>query len=444
MKYIKTYENFKHILESRKEDLEKKFIKNFGKGLGESIYDLDSTKNKSYSEWLLKFFKLNRKELNISNTLNLPRKEMDKKKWNDDINKLNTLKLMIKKFDNNKKDFSLPITKINTLDDLKNILDEKDNFNDIYNFNENEVIIYYDSLEWLIFQPFEYEISEIGNRKNRKSNWCTTYNENNFDSYLGNKGALLYCINKLDYKQDMAFQLRPNETIVPWDYKDNSKDILNSFYEMKYEFENDSEIYNIIDKIEHKLNFPEISKEELKENVTDYYDSFDFDTINIDQDIYEQLLNSSNYMIDYIDNEINYYSNSFVEFLESYDDEMMFSLKYLLKHDYKNEFIKHFNVNELPHNIELFKKSLQINDSDNLELYEQFEIFISQEDINENIVNDYFNNRYDNYSATDLINDIYGSTDLINQTKNYVDYNDYVEFLINDMSTDEMLEIAFP
>jgi len=486
MKYIEkfnegniiSFENYL-ILESRKEDLLQKFKKEFGEGLGEIVFNLDPTDNKAYGDWLFKFFKNNREEIGIGDSLSksigdsLTQKLTDED-WKNrqlDGKKLDIIRYMLKKYDNNKKDFSTPITEIKTLEQLRKTIDEKDNFDEIENYPENEVKVYHNGLEWIVFQPFTYEISQYANRKDREKNWCTTYGEGHFHSYLGEKGGLLYCTNKLNSRQDLAFQLRPNETIIPWNSKDNSRDIIYSFYDMKEEFDEDSEIYKILDEVEHEIDFPQIDKSQLKEEVYDFYfDSLSFDEIYLDKDIYLEILNDSNFLEDYIESQIEYYSDEFTtDFLPTFDSELDETFKYIWKNvggikftDYfgfkKIGFWKPEGYPDIDDFIEALEEPERLKNQDYAEdttynreeCYEQIEDFLDKYDKTEDFVRSVFTNQYEDYKAEDLIGEMYGdpykmkNKELTDIGGNYIGYSDYLKAYVNSLSVDEMMEIAYP
>jgi len=457
------------ILEGRKEDLLSKYQKEFGKGLGEVVFDLDPTDNKAYSDWLFHFFKNNRKELGVSETLNLPRKEMLKTEWLKDGKKLDILRYMIKKFENNKILIGTPIIKIKTMKDFIKVLDKKDGFDKIENYSEKDVKVYHNGAEWLVFQPFTYETSQFANKKNREKNWCTTYDEGQFQNYLGEKGGLLYCINKLDSTQDMAFQLRPNESIIPYDYNDQEQRTLYSFYDMKEEFDEDSEIYQILDEVEHEVDFPQIDKNQLKEDVYNFY--YSFDDIMMNKDLYLKLLDDSNYLNDFndfISSEIDYYTIEFAsEFLPAFDAELEHTFEWIWKNTGK--FNEYFGISygvfwkdEGYPDIDDFIESLEKPETlkkqhyeentkyDRSDCYTQIENFLEKYNKKENFVKYYFKNeKYRGYTSEDIISEFYGNPyDMSNKElteigDNYVDFSDYIKAYVDTLSVDEMMEIIY-
>ena len=486
----RTFENMKHlknnntskslsyeeylILEGRISDLETKFKKDLGEGLGEVIFDIDNTENKAYAEWLLKFIKTNREDLEISDELNKPRKEQDKDKWLKDTKTIERLELMLRKYHNNKKEIDTPITKIKTIQQLGNVLDKKDKFDELEtDFEEDEVKIFYNSFEWLVFQPFTYEASEYANRKDRKSNWCTTYEESYFGTYGGPKGGLLYCTNKLDSTKDIAFQLKPNDEIIVWNYKDNDINTLYSLYEIKNEFDSDEdkEIYDVLDEVEHEIEIPYISDEELRQETINWYDSLGgFEEIGVNIDVYLEMLDDTNYLQGFIDNKVDYFHTQLAsDFFPSYDDQLDFTFQYI----WRNCSIKFEEYFDIPHeygkfwvqdgrtDIDDFIKALQNPERlENLDYepdtpystedcYKELEEFFQTNYSAYDFVKYYFNERYSGYSAEDIIHEIYGDphkmeiSELTDIGGNYVDYVDYVDKIVSQMDRSEMLDLVY-
>jgi len=306
------------ILENRKDDLYKKF-QQLG-DIGEELYNTDTTPNKAYLDWLFKFYSDNKSEL-------------------DEINNLpDIIKNSINKYHNNYLYFikqGLPITNIKTIKQLRKTLDRKDHFDDIEKYDKNDVIIWMNSLEWLVFQPYTYKISQLAYRKDRKKNWCTTHVKEHFKGYFGYKGAILYCTNKLDSKQDIAFELLPNWTMKVWDYKDDTN-ITASLYEMKHQFEENTDIYNLFDEIEHEIKIPKFTKEELQQRVKNYYSDLD---ITIDDDILYDFIESEGILSNYNDTQISFYIENTAD-LASEDPEL--TIEWLKKHVNVNKLCNYF------------------------------------------------------------------------------------------------------
>jgi len=469
-----TFEEFL-ILESRISDLETKFKKDLGEGLGEVIFDIDNTENKAYAEWLLKFIKTNREDLEISDELNKPRKEQDEDKWLKDTKTIERLELMLRKYHNNKKEIDTPITKIKTIKQLGDVLDKKDKFDELEtDFEEDEVKIFYNSFEWLVFQPFTYEASEYANRKDRKSNWCTTYEDSHFNSYWGPRGGLLYCTNKLDSTKDMAFQLKPNEEIVVWDYQDHEGSTLYRISDIKDEFDehDEPEIYKALEEVENEIEYPYLSDQELREEAINWYDGLGgFEEIGVDRSLYLSLLDNTNYVQGVIDNEVDYFHTQLAsEFFPSYDDYLVFTFQYIWR-NCSGKFEEYFDI---PHeygefwvqdgraDIDNFKEALQNperlekldyepdTEYSDTECYQELQDFFQTKHSAYDLVKYYFNNeRYDGYSAEDLIDEMYGDpynmdlSDLTDIGGNYVDFDDYVDKMVSQMSRNEMFELVY-
>jgi len=134
-----TFEEFL-ILENRITDLRLKYKKDLGDDvLYQKLWKADPTENKAYAEWLLKFYKNNREEL--------------EKNLKDPTL---VLYYMLVKYDNNKGDYNKQITQIKTVDELRQLLDKKDNFDNIESAATDDVIVWMNTLEWIVFQPFKY------------------------------------------------------------------------------------------------------------------------------------------------------------------------------------------------------------------------------------------------------------------------------------------------
>lgn len=378
---------FKYFLiqENRKDDLYKKF-QQFGE-IGEELYNADSTPNKAYLDWLFKFYSDNKSELDEIN--NLP----------DLINKL------LKKYHNKKTELSKKIFNIKSLYELRKTLDEKDHFDDIEKYDKNDVIIWMNSLEWLVFQPYTYKISQLAYRKDRDKNWCTTYIKEHFEGYFGYKGAILYCTNKLDSKQDIAFELLPNWTMRVWDYKDDTK-IKASLYEMKHQFEENTDIYNLFDEIEHEIEVPKFTREELQQRIKDYY--FDLD-ITIDDNILYSFIESEGILSNYNNTQISFYIENTAD-LASQDPEL--TIEWLKNNININKLCNYFGC-----------------DLDDLDEYMTDDM-------------DYITDLLDNFKIPyrKFVEDNYTKIDAEEIVNQFFNKNEFIDTFLSDSQKDELKE----
>jgi len=415
------------LLEGRKENLLIKYQSELGDDIGQQLYDCDDTDNKAYIEWLLIFFKNNRKELMVLD------------------NTFDVLKLSIEKYHKNRKNLSKKIETIKTLKELRMLLDEKDNFDtitynnigDFYECDKNDVKIWLNSFEWLVFQPYKYILSQKANRKDRHSNWCTTYAEHQFSAHNGEKGGLLYCVNKLDSSKDVAFELIFKDKIKIWDYRDQSTDC-NGVDDMKYEFDDDSEIYNLFESnIEENIIVPEITTEELIEKGIDYLDDLGIENMNFNINLYLDCVDETDFMEKYIKQEIEYYKSEIKDLLDSYQSLVI--IKWLKDKIGIEYLLDYFNctIDELDENMD------DIDVQDDL---------ISNNDLEYDITSFLIRNRYEGYNSSDLLSEFENVDDMeyddIKRTlKNYnfdVDVdNIYILKIVERMSRNEMIEMIY-
>lgn len=87
---------------------------------------------------------------------------------------------------------------------------------------EGKVDILVNNYEWLIFTPYDFEVSKTYGHNNVKKgkNWCTCYDESHFIENFGPIGGLTYIINKLDETKDLALKKDKDGTIEVWNYND--------------------------------------------------------------------------------------------------------------------------------------------------------------------------------------------------------------------------------
>ena len=430
MIYLKTYENYL-ILEGRKEDLETKFKKEFGDELGEKLYSFDTTKNKAYSDWLFKFYKNNK----------------------DEVKNLEHLRLLLDKYIRNSEFLSKPISKMKTLIELSNLIDEKRNLNNLEDYHEDEVILWYNSIEWCIFQPFKFEYSKYAfnternnNRQNDNANWCTTWDDEHFSHHFGEFGSLLYCINKIDYKKDIAFELKPSERIDVWNYQDNEVESDMSIYGMKDFFKNE-DIYKIFDDtIEHEIQFPNLSREELIKRIKKNQSEIGIGAS--DQNIIDAL-DETDFVEDNKKEEIKYYTENTIELVEYYDFDTL-----------KKLFIKYTSLETVLN----FYGTTEENLLDTMEEYDfsSASEFITDNRLDKKMATRSINYRFEGYTAIDILYNYYGYedsmdrnhqdwerrrdggimnlTDILSKIPNY-SVSDLEEEILSQYSTEELMEI---
>jgi hypothetical protein len=209
MKYLLNYNS---LLESRRDDLERKYVNKLG--VDADIFNLFYSTQ--YAEWLLKVY------------LSTDKSEIEKIEKKG-LKFHEYLLDLIKIYDNNKKNLSVKqITDIDDLDNLRKIVDEVTEYDKASDIYRNDIWVLENSYEWFIFKPYTFEVShKYGNRKQRLANWCTTYDRSEFENHDGDAGSLLYFINKLDYTKDIALEMHKG-SIKVWNSVDDCDETGNS------------------------------------------------------------------------------------------------------------------------------------------------------------------------------------------------------------------------
>jgi len=256
MKYLLNYNS---LLESRRDDLEHKYVDKLG--VDADIFHLFYSTQ--YAEWLLKvYLSTDKNEI----------EEIEKKGLKFHEYLLNLIKI----YDNNKNNLSInQITDIDGLDNLRKVVDEVTKYDEASDIYRNDIWILENSYEWFIFKPYTYEVShKYGNRKQRASNWCTTYDRTEFENHNGDDGSLLYFINKLDYTKDIALEMHKGYIKV-WDSGDECTETGNSIMRV-IPFHDDSIPYQIVEEnlIRLEKEIPEFSDTYIDnafENFLDIY-----------------------------------------------------------------------------------------------------------------------------------------------------------------------------
>lgn len=228
MKYLLNYNS---LLESRRDDLEHKYVDKLG--VDADIFNLFYSTQ--YAEWLLKVY------------LSTDKSEIEKIEKKG-LKFHEYLLDLIKIYDNNKNNLSVKqITDIDDLDNLRKIVDEVTEYDEASDIYRNDIWVLENSYEWFIFKPYTFEVShKYGNRKQRNANWCTTYDRSEFENHNGDAGSLLYFINKLDYTKDIALEMHKGYIKV-WNSVDDCDETGNSIMRV-IPFYDDSIPYQIVVK----------------------------------------------------------------------------------------------------------------------------------------------------------------------------------------------------
>jgi hypothetical protein len=105
---------------------------------------------------------------------------------------------------------------------------------------------------------------------------------------------------------------------------------------MKHQFEENTDIYNLFDEIEHEIKIPKFTKEELQQRVKNYYSDLD---ITIDDDILYDFIESEGILSNYNDTQISFYIENTAD-LASEDPEL--TIEWLKKHVNVNKLCNYF------------------------------------------------------------------------------------------------------
>jgi len=194
--------NYFILLESKRtENLKTRYKNLVPQDIIEYFDENDPTPNKSYLQWLLsRYSSLNKKEKEIYNHKTMIR--------------------MVTKYNNVKHKLdSKQIDKIKTIKELSNILNEDVDYTKIDDLVKNdEAKLLLNDSEWLIYIPYTENAScEYGD-----ISWCTVYRtEVDFSKHFGKEGSLVYFINKLNRKKNLAFEVIDNEYSYVWNESDH-------------------------------------------------------------------------------------------------------------------------------------------------------------------------------------------------------------------------------
>jgi len=439
-----SYNNYLLFLESKRElQLRKKYVDKLE--MNEEIF------NKFYSnknaEWLLKIY---------SNISEEKKKEIDNKGGRT----LPEILLMyVEMFDNNKDNVSVnQISEIDSLDEMKQILDELRDFDGAENKYGDDIWVLCNSYEWFTFKPLCYDASELANNKLRESNWCTTYDEKFWKTHLGPEGGLIYICNKLDKTKDVAIELN-GEIKKTWNWKDYDT-IYSSLEELiKDTWQSFEEPYNILISNIKKLknDIPTIDYDKARENAIDEIMNWEYyrynDLVNYSTYVWRHI-DDDRFLSDIKDNEYERYQdewkyeNNLIErFISILEKNYEVKEKEILKYFTKQIIIKnkknvarpddneYYNVEDIDIDniIEYINDNCTNKDAKNL-----INIFDFEDQIIEVLVDEYMNNFSD---AEDYVNNMFGRTntdEAISQIKNYIDYRDLAIDIVDDMDEEEL------
>lgn len=437
-----SYNKYLYILESKREkELKAKYVDKLG--LDEKIFN-KFYENKN-TEWLLKTYisipKEKKEEINNKGGKTLEELLLDYSNM----------------FDNNKEKIHEKINDIKSLDDMKEILDSLRDFDSAKDLFDSNIWILDNSYEWFIFKPYSYEASELGNNKKRESNWCTTYDEEYFNKYLGPKGGLLYICNKLDKTKDIALEMN-NENINAWNWKDNNiKSDSSLEYIINYIFEPDKEPYKILIKNINKLenDIPKINFDKLRENakeqimnmgieeLADLYGSYIIFKYLDDDKILSEIRDSEldrfysdwKYESDLVDLVIEILKEDFHEWTEKNKKEFFKFIKERIKEKgLENEY--DYNDLDLYKSIKFLEKNY--DDSDDEKLVEQLNL---EYEVVEKLTDNYMNNFRD---VQEYLESMYGNNidgkELSYHISSYdIDMDGLSDDIVEDMSEEELM-----
>jgi len=388
----------KMLFENRITDLENKYKPLIGDDIVKYFSEEDPTDNKAYLEWMLKTYT-----------------KMD------DVEKENLNKLKIDPY-------KFFITVIKKFHNIKNNLDKEDR--NIQNYNR--FFLLYDKViesgidystsaiksegnceidvnndEWLIFTPFEFNVSEkYGHNERGGTNWCTCYDEDYFFEYFCPDGGVTMIINKLDYTKDVALQKDSAGTVVIWN-SDDKKEL--HFYREEQNklinyLENREGFEFIIDYFENnKIDyFPDIDLDKIKEewisnqNITqlmydeDYEEYFDM-SLFVDDHYYDWCeLEESGFVYVDLDDFISFVSEETGEGVDYLEDRDTVDLIDMI--DFEKFFSHWFNENS-----ETYGESYIDNFHDNFDkvdyISDEFMEYVADEQDEQELIIKWYKNK---------------------------------------------------
>lgn len=433
------YVNYIVLFESKRiENLRNKYV---GKlGLEPTVFDYFA-EHKNLLEVALKiYFKTPKEKI----------KEIEQK--GTKFHKL-LIDMLIKFMDNKDNIRSVKsIAEIKDLDHLNKILNELVDY-DKYDKYGNDLWVLLNSYEYFIYKPYTFLTSNMyGNRKERENNWCTTYDEEYFSENLGEKGGLLYVINKLDPTKDFALNFKLDKQIYVWSYKNENIYINNNLEKLiKDLWDSYEEPYMVLMENLDKLleDIPNIKYEELLDDakykllnisVKDFVDIFGIDDLlkYLDEDKYmEDLKNTmyNDYLIEWK------YHITVDQFIEIIDD---------IYKERSSEIIKYFTDKMKQKNEEKGEEYYDTNDV----YINDIEIFIYDNYTDDNIIDlikdlslekeaaKYLTEINLPYSPVDHIERYYGDIYSIDPNKLDVFISDYIDWkkIANDIPKNMTVE----
>ena len=239
------------LLEGRIDDIQERFDKKINPDIVDYFRKNDPTENKAYFEWLCsRYSKLDKTDKGIEKTM---------------------IKMIIK-YQNIKSNINdNRIEQIKSVKDLGNIIDKNRSWEVLRGLQKETAEIHHDSFEWIIFTPYEESISEVYGDKA----WCTVYSvSQHFESHFGHKGALTYCMNKLNDSSNFAIEQTILENgerkCTVWDHNDHNilkdeylSDVVSDLSLMSY-LDKDSMLKKEWNKIVEDMPYPEMTEAVLK------------------------------------------------------------------------------------------------------------------------------------------------------------------------------------
>jgi len=311
---MKNYVNYFLLLEkNRIEQLKDKYSDKVPNNIIEYFYEEDPTSNKAYFEWLLKaYYNLDSVEKEQLEKLKAP----IQKTFINFIKKYNKIKPKLSGEQSDINNYRRILQLYNVLQVDKEYSYSKKEMEKL-----GEVDILVNNYEWIIFTPYDYEVSEKYGHNNVKEgkNWCTCYDNQYFKEHFGPDGGMTYIINKLDETKDIALKKSKDGNIEVWDYKNENVynyyvDRPNDFVDYLKKHVEDNEF--LIDFFTNKPityeQLPGVDLDTLRERwfemnkdfVENYYSNYDYKEY-VDWDSYEERLYNEMLEGDVLDEAIN-------------------------------------------------------------------------------------------------------------------------------------------
>ena len=119
----------------------------------------------------------------------------------------------------------------------------------------NDVIIYYESIDYIVFRSYSYNSNKmLIDNYIKNTIFCTAYSKKYYSMHSGADGLILYCINKLETNKSIAIE-KVNNGYEIWLHDgdvislDKDQNVLNFINNrLKSIFINDSNILDFISK----------------------------------------------------------------------------------------------------------------------------------------------------------------------------------------------------